>query len=107
MANQEEILTQLKANANDVGTPTSVYLTLASFTSIDVGAGALQSVVYTANSAPTLSLWDNASGASNTAIVVFGANTPVGSYVLDKNYSNGLTAFFGLGNAPSVLVKYR
>lgn len=107
MANDAEILQQLKANANDVGTPNSVYLTLASWTAIDIGAGAVQGVYFLNPSNPTLSLWDNASGASNTAIAVFGAGLPAGSYVLDKNYTNVLTSYFGLGNAPSVLIKFR
>lgn len=107
MANQEDILQQLKGNAGDIGTPTYVYLTLASLTSIKVGAGSTNSITFGHSSNPTLSLWDNASGASNTAIFIFGAGVPAGSYVLDRNFSNGLTAYFGLGNVPSVSIRYR
>lgn len=107
MANQEDIINALKLIGGDSSNTSSAYLTLASLTSIKVGAGNLKGITFGHSSNPTLSLWDNASGASNTAIHVFGAGFPAGSYVLDTNYTTGLTAYFGLGNAPSVLVKYR
>lgn len=83
------------------------YLTLASMSAIAVGAGFVRSVTIGSSSMPTLSLWDNPSGGSVTAIHVFDANTARGSYVLEAPFTTGLSAFFALGNAPSVSINFK
>ena len=59
-----------------------------------VGAGVLHAVHYGNLSTPTLTIYDRASGASGTILAMFDHNFPRGTYVLDINFTNGLSAIF-------------
>jgi len=59
-----------------------------------VGTGVLHSVTYGNLSAPTLTIYDRASGSSGTIIAMFDNNFPRGTYVLDVNFTLGLSASF-------------
>lgn len=58
------------------------------------GTGYLHSVTYGNLSAPTLTIYDRASGTSGTIIAMFDINFPRGTYVLDIPFSLGLSASF-------------
>jgi len=57
-------------------------------------------------SAPTLTIYDNASGASGTilALIEPGAR---GSYVLNESFNVGCTAHLTAGNAPAIVLSVR
>lgn len=59
-----------------------------------IGTGVLHSVHYGNLSAPTLTIYDRASGSSGTIIAMFDHNFPRGTYVLDVAFTNGLSATF-------------
>lgn len=59
-----------------------------------IGRGFLHSVTYGNLSTPTLTIYDQASGASGTILALFDINFPRGTYVLDIPFTNGLSASF-------------
>lgn len=85
---------------------TNAFVTLASLTIIKASAGFVNRITVGHSSNPTLTLYDNASGAGSV-LHIFGAGVPAGSYVLDHEFANGLVAIFMPGNAPSLSVGYR
>jgi hypothetical protein len=59
-----------------------------------VGRGVLHSIHVGNLSMPTLTIYDQASGASGTIIAMTDINYPRGTYVLDVAFTNGLSASF-------------
>ena len=59
-----------------------------------IGRGFLHSIQVGNLSAPTLTIYDQASGASGTIIAMLDNNYPRGTYVIDVAFTNGLSASF-------------
>lgn len=69
--------------------------------------GMLHLVTIEMQSSPTLSIYDNASGVSNALIVNLNANAPMGNYLQDIYFTNGISAKIHAGVAPSIKISYR
>lgn len=69
-------------------------------------AGVLHAVNVGQNSCPTLTIYDNASGASGTVLAFIEPGAKQ-SYVYDVSYVNGASAFLASGNAPVANVSLR
>ncbi len=85
-------------SANGLNTVTLLSQT-ATLTAFKSGAGVLHKVAIASSSHPTLTIYDNASGASGTILAHFDGNFPVGMYVVDLSYIVGLSAWITGGNA--------
>lgn len=105
-------LTGTVANALATTLPTEqrfsyTFTSLASVTIVKSAAGFLHSVLVGSPSTATTVLYDRASGASGAVIASFNANTPVGNYLIDVSFLNGLTINVDIGLAPQVTLSYR
>jgi hypothetical protein len=78
----------------------------ATLTIIKSTAGLLHAVNIGMTSAPTLTIYDNASGASGTILAHVEPNKP-NTYVYDVSFVNGATAWITGGNATIIPVAYR
>lgn len=128
MANLEEILQQLKTPASVSTTQSGAWnvtatvpnrvsvehaysnarllAVAATFSAIKTSAGFLHTVNIGSSSCPTLTIYDNASGASGTILAQI-EPAQSGSYIYDVSFTNGATAFFEAGNTPSANVSFR
>ena len=104
MDDQLGTLKSIRAGLNDQYR--STFLSGATISVPVVGIGFLHTIVVGQASAPTLTIYDNASGASGTIIALIEPGAK-GTYIVDTSFSNGITALFQLGNAPSVTLSYK
>lgn len=81
----------------------------ATLTVPKVGPGFLHSIFVGSASAPTLTIFDQASGSSGTILVQMNQSPAVGGYVVDVPFTNGLSAIFQLtaGSQPTVTLSYK
>lgn len=92
MQEQIETLKSIRAGLNDQFS--FKLLSGATLSVPKVGAGVLHSITVGNLSMPTLTIYDRASGSSGTIIALLDHNYPRGTYVLDVNFTNGLSASF-------------
>jgi hypothetical protein len=76
----------------------------ASITAHTVVSGLLHSIFVGSHSCPSLTIYDNASGASTTAIFSIDKDFPVGNYVVDYKVATGITTYAAVGNLPNVIL---
>lgn len=105
MDDQIGTLKSIRAGLNDQFR--SAFLSGATLSVPKTGTGFLHNIVVGSSSLPTLTIYDAASGSSGTIIALIEGNAPRGSYIVDTSFTNGLSAIFTLGNAPSVTLSYK
>jgi len=89
-------------------TPFNITLN-ATLTMIKSSAGLLHNINIGMLSNPTITIYDNASGASGTILAHIEpqANTSKGGYLVDLSFTNGATAWVTGGNATRITGGYR
>lgn len=103
-AQQNEILTAQAKNTNP-GSPKQISVG-ATISIIASRTGTLHTISVGNNSSPSLTAYDNASGASGTILAMIDPGAR-GSYVYDVSYVNGCTVYLAAGNAPAIVVSAR
>lgn len=99
----DELLKTIKAQTSFKPAYISVAATISIISS---AAGILHTVNVEQSSCPTLTLYDNASGASGTVLAFIEPGNKQ-SYVYDETVLVGITASLAAGNTPAVHVSYK
>lgn len=73
---------------------------------ISSSAGLIRAAILGSNSCPTLTIYDNASGASGTVLALIEPGTK-GTWEIWKPVSNGITCYLTGGNVPNAFISYR
>lgn len=128
MANDQEILNQLKKGVNVTSTQpgedtaANRVLIETRWSTGSIAVNGTLSIVASANatasrvlgnitigmySCPTLTFYDNGSGASGTILALFNAGAPINTYLINRIALNGITAWITAGIATQVSVGYR
>lgn len=96
-------ISQVAGNQNTVSRSIEIAATISIVKS---AAGYLHTINVGLSSNPTMTLFDNASGASGTVLAHIEPGSR-GSYVVDANFTSGLTAYLTAGNSPRATLAYR
>lgn len=102
----EEIKDQLQQVAGNQNTFSRAIELAATISIVKSTSGFLHTVNVGLNSNPTMTLFDNASGASGTVLAHIEPGNK-GSYLVDVNFSSGITAYLTAGNSPRATLSYR
>ena len=105
----EQIGDSLSQLATNSGTASRAIELAATISIVKSSAGFLHTINVGMHSNPTITFFDNASGASGTILAHIEPQGigRGGSFLVDVSVLSGITAYTTAGNAPRITVSYR